>query len=60
LPSAIRVQLRDGTNNRLLSVSTAALLHANMAAECVLAEAVFDCLNKGAQPQQPQQVQQTL
>jgi len=60
LPSAIRVQLRDGTNNRLLSVSTATLLHANMSAECVAAEAVADCLNGAAatQPQQQQQQQQ--
>ena len=49
LPAAIRVQLRDATTDRTLSVSTATLVHADMPAECVLAEVVNDCLNR---PQQ--------
>ena len=60
LPSAIRVQLRDGTNDRLLSVSTAALVHAEMSADCVLAEVVNDCMSgRSAPPQQQQQQPQS-
>jgi general secretion pathway protein J len=54
LPSAIRVQVRDGVSQRLLSASTATLVHAELPADCVLAEVVNDCLNGRAQPQQPQ------
>jgi general secretion pathway protein J len=46
LPRAIRVQVRDGATDRLLAVSTATVVHADMAADCVLAEAVADCLNR--------------
>ena len=54
LPSAIRIQLRDATTDRTLSVSTAAIVRANMSAECIQAEVVADCLNRAAQPlQQP-------
>jgi general secretion pathway protein J len=52
LPAAIRVQLRDAATDRTLSVSTSALLHANMPAECVLAEVIADCLNRPATPGQ--------
>ena len=45
LPKAIRVQVRDGTNDRLLSVSTSAMVHAEMPADCVLAEVIADCLS---------------
>jgi general secretion pathway protein J len=54
LPAAIRVQLRDAATDRTLSVSTSALVHANMPAECVLAEVIADCLNRPVVPgQQP-------
>ena len=55
LPAAIRIQLRDATTDRTLSVSTATLVHADMPAECVLAEVINDCLNRPLQPgpQQP-------
>jgi general secretion pathway protein J len=57
LPAAIRVQLRDAATDRTLSVSTATLIHANMPADCVLAEVVADCLNRpvvpGQQPRSP-------
>ena len=52
LPAAIRVQLRDATTDRTLSVSTATLVHADMPADCVLAEVIADCLNQ-QNPQQP-------
>jgi general secretion pathway protein J len=55
LPSAIRVQLRDAASDRTLSVSTATLVHADMPADCVLAEAIADCLSNRNQPQAPQQ-----
>jgi len=53
LPKAIRVSLRDASTDRRLSVSTATLVHADMPAECVLAEVIADCLNRNAAPQQP-------
>ncbi len=49
LPSAIRVQLRDAETDRTLSVSTATLVHADMPADCILAEVIADCLNRHAQ-----------
>ena len=51
LPAAIRVQLRDAATDRTLSVSTATLVHANMPADCVLAEVIADCLNRPAIPE---------
>jgi len=53
LPAAIRVQLRDAATERTLSVSTATLVHANMPADCVLAEVIADCLNRPVIPGQP-------
>jgi general secretion pathway protein J len=53
LPAAIRVQLRDAATDRTLSVSTATLVHANMPADCVLAEVIADCLNRPVIPGQP-------
>jgi general secretion pathway protein J len=52
LPAAIRVQLRDAATDRTLSVSTATLIHANMPADCVLAEVIADCLNRPVTPGQ--------
>jgi len=53
LPKAIRVSLRDATTERTLSVSTATIVHAEMPADCVLAEVIADCLNRNPTPQQP-------
>ena len=53
LPAAIRVQLRDATTDRTLSVSTATLVHADMPADCVLAEVIADCLNRNPNTAQP-------
>ena len=54
LPRAIRVQLRDAATDRTLSVSTATLVHADMPAECVLAEVIADCLGaRAATPPNP-------
>jgi len=53
LPKAIRVSLRDASTDRTLSVSTATLIHADMPADCVLAEVIADCLNRNVNPQQP-------
>jgi general secretion pathway protein J len=55
LPAAIRVQLRDATTDRTLSVSTATLVHADMPADCVAAEVIADCLNRPLLPGQQQQ-----
>ena len=49
LPKAIRVQLRDAATDRTLSVSTATIVHADMPADCVLAEVINDCLERPAQ-----------
>jgi len=46
LPRAIRIQMRDAATDRVLSVSTATMIHAEMPADCVLAEAANDCLNR--------------
>ena len=46
LPKAIRIQVRDAATDRLLSVSTSTLVHAEMPADCVLAEVLADCLNR--------------
>jgi len=46
LPKAVRIQVRDATNDRLLAVSTSTLVHAEMPADCVLAEVIADCLNR--------------
>jgi len=53
LPAAIRVQLRDATTDRTLSVSTATLVHADMPADCVAAEVIADCLSRPLLPGQP-------
>lgn len=57
LPNAIRIQLRDATTDRTLSVSTATIVRANMSAECILAEVIADCLNRTVDQQQQQQQQ---
>jgi general secretion pathway protein J len=57
LPAAIRVQLRDAATDRTLSVSTAALVHANMPADCLVAEVIADCVNRPAGPGTPDDVQ---
>ncbi len=62
LPKAVRIQVRDATNDRLLSVSTSTLVHAEMPPDCVLAEVFADCLDRrrtnpaapGAPQNQPQ------
>ena len=46
LPKAIRIQVRDAATDRVLSVSTSTLVHAEMPADCVLAEVLADCLNR--------------
>jgi general secretion pathway protein J len=52
LPSAIRVTVRDAATERTLAVSTAALVHAELPAECILARSGADCLAQ----RNPQQV----
>lgn len=46
LPKAIRVQVRDAATDRLLQVSTATMVHAEMPPDCILAEVLNDCLNR--------------
>lgn len=46
LPKAIRIQVRDAATDRTLAVSTATLVHADMPADCVLAEVIADCLSR--------------
>lgn len=48
LPSAVRMMVRDAGNQRALSVSTATLIHVNMAGECVK-----NSENCGTSPSQP-------
>ena len=44
LPRAIRLQVRDAANQRLLAVSTATMVHSEAPADCILAEVLTDCL----------------
>jgi general secretion pathway protein J len=53
LPAAIRVQVRDATTDRTLAISTATLVHADMPADCILAEVFTDCLNRRVAPANP-------
>ena len=51
LPKAIRLQVRDAATERVLSVSTATVVHAEIPADCISAEALADCLEgKRKQP----------
>jgi general secretion pathway protein J len=43
LPSAVRILVRDSITNRMLSASTATLLHVNISPECVGQKSVRDC-----------------
>ncbi len=52
LPRAVRVQLRDGATDRILSVSTATSIHAEFPADCILAEVADDCLKRERRPAQ--------
>jgi general secretion pathway protein J len=52
LPKAVRVQVRDGGTGRILSVSTAATIHVDMPANCILAEVVDDCLKRETRAEQ--------
>lgn len=45
LPRAVRLQVRDASTSRLLSVSTAMLLHADVPPACVKAELLAECFN---------------
>jgi general secretion pathway protein J len=53
LPAAIRVQVRDAATERTLAISTATLVHADMPADCVLAEVFADCMNRRVAPANP-------
>jgi general secretion pathway protein J len=48
LPTAVRVTVRNAATGRMLSVSTAALLHVTAPAACVLAKTARNCINPGA------------
>lgn len=43
LPTAIRVMVRDAATAEPLAISTATMVHVNLAAECVKAQNVRDC-----------------
>ena len=45
LPTAVRVTVRNATTGRVLSVSTAALVHVTASAACVREKNVRDCVN---------------
>ena len=50
LPTAIRVQVRDGGTGQTLAVSTATLLHVDLPAECVGKKSVRECLAGASAP----------
>ena len=45
LPSAARIQVRDAATGRVLAVSTAALLHMDLPAECVMQKSSQKCID---------------
>jgi len=45
LPTVVRVTVRNAVTARVLSVSTAALMHVTASAECVRAKATRNCVN---------------
>ena len=44
LPAAVRIRLRDATSGQILSVSTAALLHVDVFAQCIGQKSIQQCL----------------
>ena len=44
LPSATRIQVRNAATDELMAVSTAALLHADLPAECVTQHSAHECI----------------
>jgi general secretion pathway protein J len=54
LPSAVRVMLRDAATEQPLAISTAAMIHISVAAECVKAQNASDCAaGKAEDPNKP-------
>ena len=45
LPAVVRVTVRNAVTARVLSVSTAALIHVTASAECVRAKGTRNCVN---------------
>jgi general secretion pathway protein J len=45
LPDAVRIQVRNATTDEVLTVSTAALLHADLPAECVTQHTSKECID---------------
>jgi len=65
LPTAVRVTVRNAVTGRALTVSTAAMVHVNVAAACLRAKTSRDCVNpvnedseRGGNEQQPGKGQQ--
>jgi general secretion pathway protein J len=50
LPAAVRVSVRDSITDRILSVSTATLIHDNVSADCVRQKSFAQCLGGGQAP----------
>ena len=44
LPTSVRISVHDAASGRLLTASSAALLHINISAECARAKSPLDCL----------------
>jgi len=43
LPKAIKLTVRDSAAQRILSISTATLIHQELPAECIAAKSLDDC-----------------
>ena len=50
LPRAIKVTLQDAATQRTLAASTATLVHAEIAPDCIVAKSLADCLASRARP----------
>jgi general secretion pathway protein J len=58
LPEMIRIAVRNGATGQVLSVSGAAIVHANAPAECARARNPSACLNAKLQPDAPRKGEQ--
>jgi general secretion pathway protein J len=60
LPKAIKLTVRDNATQRILSISTATLIHRELPAECIAAKSLDECLTSLLRPPQSAEQSATL
>jgi general secretion pathway protein J len=60
LPKAIKLTVRDNATQRILSISTATLIHRELPAECIAAKSLAECLTSLLRPPQSAEQSATL